>query len=328
MSTDHRLAPSSPAPTGAAPVPAQGPTAAPAGPRPPLAAIWAQQTRAPFLLLSVLLVAIGGAAASRVGPVDWLRLAACALGVVLAHAAVNLFNEHSDHRTGIDARTRRTPFSGGSGMLQAGLTSPAAVRVAAWSTLLAAGALGLWLSLPVGWPLWLIMAIGGLSAIFYTSHLARWMLGELAAGLSLGSLVVIGSYWVLAGPPDAAVLWVSLPPGILTALLLYLNEFPDAEADRAGGRRHLVIVLGPRGAAYLYTAALATSYLITITAVALAVLPGWVLLSLLTLPLAVRAATGALRDHAAPERLVGAQAANVMTVLGTDLLLALGLLLA
>ncbi len=294
--------------------------------RPPWAAIWAAQVRAPFLVLSVLLVAIGGAAAARVGPVDWLRLGLCGIGIVLAHAAVNLFNELSDHQTGIDSRTRRTPFSGGSGMLQAGLTNPAAVRLAAWSTLIVAGLIGIWLSAPVGWPVWVIMAIGGLTAVFYTSHLARWMVGEVMAGVSLGSLVVIGTYWVLAGTPTAPVIWASVPPGILTALLLFLNEFPDAEADRAGGRRHLVIVLGPRAAAVVYVLAVAGSYLVTLVGVVLGILPGWVLLSLLTLPLAVRVAHGALRHGATPTLMTGAQAANVGVVLGTDLLLALGLM--
>jgi len=134
--------------------------------------VWAAQTRANFLLLSVLLVLIGTAAAWLGGVFEPLRAALIAVGVVLAHVSVNLLNEHSDHRTGIDASTRRTPFSGGSGTLQAGHTTPAAVLGAAGATLLAALAIGLYLVWSSGWPLLAFIVCGGLATVFYTSHLA------------------------------------------------------------------------------------------------------------------------------------------------------------
>ena len=123
------------------------------------------------------------------------------------------------------------------------------------------------------------------------------------------------------------MIWLSIPPGILTALLLLLNEFPDAEADRQGGRRHLVIVLGWQRAAVVYVTALAASYLILVLGVVLGRLPATVLLALLTLPLALKASLGALRHGANLERLVPALGANVGVVLGTDLLIAVGCLL-
>ncbi len=284
--------------------------------------VWAAQTRAPFLLLSVLLVLIGGAVAHQEGKLSALRFALALIGVVLAHAAVNLLNEHSDHKTGIDHRTTRTPFSGGSGTLQAGHTTPRAVLGTAAGCLAVGLGIGVYLSYLSGWPLMLFVLVGGLSTIFYTRHLARWVLGELFAGLSLGTFVVLGTYYALTSTLSAAVIWLSIPPGILTALLLLLNEFPDVEADRQGGRRHLVIVLGWRRAAMVYLAALAASYLILVVGVLLALFPKTVLLALLTLPLAAKAAAGALRHGAAVQKLVPAMGANVGVVLGTDLLIA------
>jgi 1,4-dihydroxy-2-naphthoate octaprenyltransferase len=294
------------------------------------AKVWAAQVRAPFLLLAVMLVLIGGAAAHQDGVFDALRFALAMIGTILAHASVNLWNELSDFRTGIDEHTTRTPFSGGSGNLQAGLTSPGAVRAAAVGTLLIALGCGLYLTWVSGpWLLAFVVA-GGLAAVFYTSHMARFALGELAAGTCLGTFVVLGTYYSMASQLTWSVVWLSIPPGILTALLLLLNEFPDAEADRAGGRRHLVIVLGRRGAAVLYTVALAAAYVIVGLGALLGWFPLWVLLSFLTLPLAVRAAVGALRDGTSGDfaRLVPAQAANVGVVLLTDLLLAVGTFVA
>ena len=290
--------------------------------------IWAGQVRAPFLLLSVVLAAIAGAAAHRDGAFHCLRFSLAAAGVVLAHVGVNLLNELSDHRTGIDERTARTPFSGGSGLLQAGLTTPRAVLAAAAGALLVALCIGVYLAWAAGWEVLAFAAAGGLAAVFYTSHLTRWGLGEIVAGLCLGTFPVLGTYWAQASALPSHVIWVSIPPGILTALLLLLNEIPDAEADRAGGRRHLVILLGRRGAASLYAIALAACYAVIVAGAAIGTLPGAVILGCLTLPLAVRAAVGAFRDAEDVPRLVPAMAANVGVVIGTDLLIAVGYLVA
>ncbi len=290
--------------------------------------VWAAQIRAPFLLLSVLLCLIGGAVALSDGVFNGLHLALCMIGVTLAHVAVNLFNELSDHKTGIDDHTEPTPFSGGSKTLQRGLLSRGQVTAAAWGALLAAMAVGLYLAWAMGWVLLAFMVAGGLASVFYTSHLARWMLGELAAGLTLGSFVVLGTYYAQAGQLTAQVALLSIPPGILTALLLLLNEFPDAKADRVGGRRHLVIVLGHRGAAVVYALGLLTTYGLIVAGALLSWFPLTALVALLTLPLGVKAAATALRHGARRAPMLPALGANVALVLVTDLLLAVGFFLA
>lgn len=286
--------------------------------------IWAAQVRLPFLLLAVVLVLIGGAAAFAKGMFHGLRFTLAMIGAILAHASVNLFNEYSDYKTGIDSRTRRTPFSGGSGNLQQGLTTPGAVFAAAAATLLFALIIGLYLT----WvsSLWLMAFIipGGIVTVFYTSHIARFMLGEFAAGVCLGTFVVLGTYCAITGTLTRDVILVSISPGILTALLLFLNEFPDTEADQAGGRRHLVIVLGRRRAAMLYTISLTAAYFVLIGGVLASWLPATVLLALLTLPFAIKAASTALRHGDDFEKMVPALGANVSVVLGTDFLIAFG----
>jgi 1,4-dihydroxy-2-naphthoate octaprenyltransferase len=248
-------------------------------------------------------------------------------GVVLAHAAVNLFNEISDYRTGIDDHTQRTPFSGGSGRLQARLTTPGAVWAAAVATLLSALLIGLYLTWVSGWELFLFILAGGFATVFYTSHMSRWVLGELAAGSCLGTFVVLGTYFVQASTLTGTVIWHSVPPGILTALLLLLNEFPDMEADLTGGRRNLVIVLGRQRAAALYAFGLALCYILLVLGVVLGISPMTVLLTLLTLPLAINAASRAMKHGDDLEKLIPALGANVGLVLGTDLLLAVALFL-
>ena len=302
---------------------------------------WIGQIRSNFLLLSVMLVAVGAALAAvhvrRTGTgsfsvVDALLVM---IGVVIAHASVNLFNEYSDSQTGIDNNTKRTPFSGGTGLIQSGVTTPAAVITAAWQTLFWAFLIGLYFSIMSHWVIFVIMLIGAGSIVFYTRYLAKVLLGEFFAGLSLGSLVVIGAFIAIVGRPTmevcslfpAEVVLLSIPPGILTALLLYLNEFPDMEADRQGGRFHLVIWLGRQKAAYLYAFGLFMTYATILLPAALGISSWWVMLGFLTLPLALKAGVTAVRHPDDMEKIVPAMGINVIVVLATDLLLAVGLVL-
>jgi len=288
---------------------------------------WVKQTRADFLALSVVLVMIGGAAARHDGSFHAAHFFLTVVGVVLAHASVNLFNEYSDWRTGIDSHTVRTPFSGGSGTLQAGENDPKLVLFASWLTLIAAFLIGCYLAWAAGWEILAIMAVGGAVTVFYSDYLAKWMLGEIASGLTLGSLVVVGAYFVQTGAFTPGIVWISIPPGLLTLELLLLNEFPDVEADRRGGRRHMVIVFGKRRAAFIYSAILASVYAVIVYSAFVTDAPKAVLISMLTAPLAIMAALGTVRHFNDTRLLVPAQGMNVIVVLATDFLLAVGFLI-
>jgi 1,4-dihydroxy-2-naphthoate polyprenyltransferase len=289
--------------------------------------IWLRETRANFLILSVLLTAVGGAAGWHDGSFSMGLFLLTVIGVVAAHTSVNLFNEYSDWRTGIDEHTIKTPFSGGSGILQEGLLKPRQTLIAAWGSLLFAFSIGLGLAWNSGWMILVFMAAGGLTSIFYSDYLARWTLGEVASGITLGSMVVAGAYYVQTGTITHSVIWASIPPGILTALLLYLNEFPDTDADRAGGRKHLVIVLGKPKAAILYALTLLSMYIILIAGVLAGKNPIGVLLGLLTFPIALWTIYLTLRYHSDTPRLIPAQGLNVIIVLVTDLLMTLGFII-
>jgi len=142
---------------------------------------YASVARAPFLLLPPTLVASGAAAAAWNGSFSWSRTVLALVGLVSLHMAVNILNEWSDMRTGIDLATERTPFSGGSGTLPAGGMS---VRTALIFGLVCAGVglvIGLWFLLEVGWVLLPIVIAGAVSVLAYTDVLARIGIGEIAA---------------------------------------------------------------------------------------------------------------------------------------------------
>ncbi|MGE5362342.1 MAG: prenyltransferase [Bacteroidales bacterium] len=216
-------------------------------------------SRAPFLLLSVTLVAAGAAAGAYDGGFSWLHTVLALVGLICLHASVNALNEASDMRTGIDLRTVRTPFSGGSGTLPAGAMT---ARQAQWLGLALAGVgllIGIYFLSRLGWVLVPIIVLGAICVLAYTDVLARLGLGELFAGLGLGALPVMGAAIVQRGALGPAAIAAGVPAFFMTFNLLLLNEFPDEQADTIGGRRNLVLVLGRRGAALVYAlAAIAT----------------------------------------------------------------------
>ena len=301
--------------------------------------IWLNQIRANFLILAALLVAIGIALAFKYLPdgstISWLNISLVLIGSVLAHASVNLFNEYSDHLTGIDKNTQRTPFSGGSGMIKSGFTKPSSVLAAAITTLLISGAIGIYFGITAHWSVFLIMMVGAFSIVAYTPLLTKFMLGELFSGLTLGTLVVLGTFIALTARPGQSfisllpfeVIMISIPPGILTSLLLLLNQFPDAEADKKGGRKHLVIKLGAQKAAYVYTAGVVATFVIILMLPLTGVSSFWLYLGLLPLPFVIKATATALQFNNNMEKLVPALGANIVTVLLTDALLAVSIFL-
>ncbi len=289
-----------------------------------LVKIWFKQIRGDFLILPIMLVAIASAAAYSKGFFNLKISIITLIGCVLSHISVNLFNEYSDYKTGIDFKTERTPFSGGSGNLQKKLTKPEQVLFAAVFSLFLAFIIGLYLIMQSGWLIIIFMILGAIACAFYTPVLSRFLMGEFFAGLCLGSFMVMGAYYVFTKSLTFDIIFVSIAPGILTSLLLYLNEFPDAEADKSGGRKHLVIYFGKRIASIIYVVILLSVYVFIVLSVILKYAPIQGLIALVTAPIAFAAARITLKYHSDNKKLLPALAMNVVLILLTDFLIALG----
>jgi len=288
---------------------------------------WLGVARAPFLALPVTLVAAGAAAASWEGSFGWKETLLALLGLVLLHAAVNALNEASDMERGIDLETKRTPFSGGSGTLPAGLLSVGATRVFAYGCALVGGLVGGWFALRLGLPFVALMAFGAAAVLFYSDVFARTGLGEIFAGLGLGALPVWGAAWVQGAAPGRAALWAGVPAFFMTFDLLLLNEFPDEAADRRGGRRNLVLLLGRRGAALAYALAAIAVPVSLVAAVALGALPKQALVAALPSAVLQKPLAWAFsRPEEDPP--LPAMGANVVWNLATNAVLALALVVA
>ena len=200
---------------------------------------WLLLPRFQFLPLTVILVSLGTGVAAYDGSFHLGYFILAMFGSILVHITVNVINDYYDYVDGIDLNTQRTPFSGGSGILPSNLLKPSQAFWFATISLLIAMGIGGYFCFARGWWLFPLLLVAGFSAYFYNVYLSRWWVGELFAGLNFGPLLVLGSYFVQTGRYSWEALVASLAPGILTSNLLFLNEFPDREADRKGGRRHL-----------------------------------------------------------------------------------------
>jgi len=286
---------------------------------------WLMVIRAPFLPLSLVLAFLGTCIAWYDGVFHLGHALLACFGLLLAHISVDVLNEYFDYRSGVDQVTVRTPFSGGSGALPAGLVSP---RQALWlglSTLVVIILIGIYFIIVSGWLLLPLLLVAVACILLYTPFILKMGWPEWAPGLGMGFLPVLGAYFVQTGAYNWPVIVAAVPSGILVHNLLLINEFPDIEADKVGGRRTLPIV-SAKIASKFYSALTVVVYLWIIGGVIAGVMPVFSLIALLTLPFAIKAIRGALK-YQDMSRLVPAMANNVRVVLLTQLLLGIGYIL-
>ncbi|MCJ8501180.1 prenyltransferase [Desulfatitalea alkaliphila] len=285
----------------------------------------------PFLLLTPVCVLVGAATAFYVQGtlrIDWLLLALA--GGLLAHISVNAINEYEDFWSGLDLQTTPTPFSGGSGALPAQPDKTHWAAIVGWGTLVLTLLVGAYFLRARGLGLLWVGVPGVLAVAFYT----RWvthspLLCLVAPGLGFGPFMVMGVDFVLTGSYGLTAFAASLAPFFLVNNLLLINQIPDLGPDAAVGRRHLMIVYGKHTGVAFYGLFMACTYLSVVAAWALGLLPAPALLALATAPLAARTALGLERNRdAALEHLIPYLTKNVIVVLTTPVLLAIGIIVA
>lgn len=288
---------------------------------------WFLETRPQFLVISPVLIFLGTAIAVHQGHFDPLHAVLALVGMLLVHISANTLNDYFDFKSGIDLEVNRTPFSGGSGILAAGLLAPAAVRRFGVICFLLAVPIAVFFVVVRGWVLLPILAGGAACLALYTTHLSRWGLGEIAAGLGLGSLPVLGACIVQTGTYTWEAVIGAVPSGILLYSGLLLYEFPDMKPDRKAGKRTLPVLIGRDRSALLYSALIIVLYAWIIAWSVAGFMPLWALLAVLTVPLAVRAIVGAL-NHDKEDRFFRGLKANLTVLLGVQVLLSVGYVIA
>ncbi len=292
-------------------------------------AIWIKEVRVPFLLLPVVFVPVGLAIAWDSGSLNLFTALLTFIGALSLHASVNVLNDYFDFRSGLDLATTPTPFSGGSRVLPANEMAP--------STVLYGGILFLAVGVGIGSyflyvtalsPILVgILAVVVVSVVGYSTVISRLGLGEFAAGLNFGPLLIVGTYYIQTGTLALQALLVGTTLGILVAGILYINEFPDTAADAKTGRRHLVIRWGKERAASRFRVLVVGAYAVTVAGVVLGVVTPFALISLLAFPKAWSGASVLTKNYDGTMELVPGMASIVMATLLTGALMLVAFLL-
>jgi 1,4-dihydroxy-2-naphthoate octaprenyltransferase len=294
--------------------------------------LWIRALRAPFLVASVIPVILGGVLAFQaVASFHAANFLLTLVGAVFVHLATNMLNDNFDFRSGNDLAVKhQNPFAGGGRVLTTGRVSVNAHLAVALGFLALGSLLGIYLVRQTGLTLLWIGLVGVFAAVFYVAppiRLAHRGVGELFVGLSFGPLVVMGTYFVQTLRLDWGPLFLAVAFGSLVAAILWINEFPDVEADTAVGKRTLMIRLGYERSIDVYFLLVGLAYGLVFLAVVTATAPWTVLLTFLTIPGARKALAGLQANYRDPMALIPANAGTVMLTVQFGILAIVGVAL-
>jgi 1,4-dihydroxy-2-naphthoate octaprenyltransferase len=290
-------------------------------------------TRPAFLTITFAGCLLGFATAVYGGAAfDWVRALVTLLLAMLAHAGINVLNDYCDHLNGTDARNtqRIYPFTGGSRFIQNGVLTPRQVLGYAMALFAATIAGGLWLLSVAGAGLFWIGLAGLVIGWAYSApplQLNSRGVGEVC--VAAGFLLIVAGADLVQRGTIAPMPWLAgMPYALLVANILYINQFPDREADRASGKLHWVARLQPVVAAWGYGVILMLAAGALTAAILLGALPRAAAGAFVALIPALRA-WGQLRRFAAtPEQLAPAIKLTLLAAHALPLLLAATLLLS
>ena len=289
--------------------------------------IWLRAIRIRFLLASLIAVSNGLAITYwKYATIDPVYAILTYTGVVFLHASVDLLNDYWDHKRGIDSATKRTKFSGGTGVLPENLLAPRTVYVVGIIFLILGASVGAYFVTTRGITIAIILSFAVVAIYFYSTRIVNAGLGELFVAIK-GAMIVIGTLYVQNAVVEPAAVYVGAIVGILSATVLFINSFPDYEADRSKGRHTLVIILGRKTASAIFPIFIIAAYALIAGGIFLGYTKIYSLISFASIPLATRSILYLRKEPESIEKVVPAMASAVTYSRITGLLLAVSFIL-
>jgi 1,4-dihydroxy-2-naphthoate polyprenyltransferase len=297
---------------------------------PPLSAWW-QAFRFHYVPPSFLPAILGAVASwaftGSFRAAAFLVTVAC---VTLNHVALNMTDDYFDYLRSVDRAFggAANPYTGGSRTLTGGMITPKQMRAAfiLFYALTAAG--GAALAVESGWPVLVFGAVGMLSSVFYTAPPVRYAyrgLGEISQLVNFSATIGLGSYYVQSRALSWEALFTVLPLGFMMFSMIVVNEIPDAEDDRRGGKRNLVVLFGPRRAIVFYAGAMTAAYAFILFPPLVGHGSHWCWLGLLTIPWFLAALPILAKSYLDPAKLAPANLFTIRAHNLTGILLIAGL---
>lgn len=252
--------------------------------------IWFLATRPWSFTMTAISVGVGGALAALDGAFDPGLFLVTLVGAVAVHAATNLINDYFDYKSGVDRPGAPTTLYRPHPLVQ-GLISPRGVLSVSLGLYAIAALVGLYLVSVVGLGLLWFILVGAIASFFYTAGPIKYKyiaLGELSVFLMWGPLMVGGTYFVQRSSLSPEAILISLPFGLLVALVLLANNLRDIDYDGSVGIKTLGTLLGQRKTLHLYQGLILLAYGAVIALIALKILSPWGLVVFFSAPVAFR----------------------------------------
>ncbi len=246
---------------------------------------WLISTRAAVLVMTFISAALAGLFAWRDGAFDFLPWLALTLGLILAHASNNIFNDYTDFVRGVDKDNYYRNIYGAQ-PIASGLMTRRQHLTYFVVTVLLAFALGLYLAVYTGFSTttWVLIGLGAFFLLFYTWPLKGMALGEIAVLIVWGPLMIGGGYYVLTQQWSWNVVLASLPYVLGVTTVIFGKHIDKLDMDEAKGIHTLPVVIGEKASRYAVLGMMLASYLITFYLIAIRFFTPVMLIILLALP--------------------------------------------
>jgi len=289
--------------------------------------VWLRIIRIRFLLASVIAVSLGLAINWwQTGNIEIFDAILIMCGVLSLHASVDLLNDYWDFKRGIDTTTQRTKMSGGTGVLPEGLLKPKQVYAAGIIFLIVGAAIGTYFVFTDGIIIGLILAFAVLSVYFYSTKIVDWGLAEIFIVIK-GTMIVIGTCFIQTTQITESAILGGIVVGILSSFVLFITSFPDHDADKAKGRKTLVINLGKQKACTFFWVFPIIFYSVSIFAIIIGVFPIFCLIILSTIPLVIKFGKKLKQNYEKLDKLLPIMSSTLVFSRVTGILLVAGFLL-
>jgi 1,4-dihydroxy-2-naphthoate octaprenyltransferase len=288
--------------------------------------IWLMAARIRTLPAAVAPVLVGTSLAGYAGTFHVLRFIAALIGAIFIQVGTNLSNDYSDARRGADTEDRLGPVRVTAG----GLVPPRQVLVATYVSFGVAVLAGVYLIAVAGWQLLLIGVASILAGVLYTGGPRPYGyegLGELFVFLFFGIVAVAGSYFAQTKHFVWEAFALAVPVGLLASAILVVNNVRDIDTDRRAGKKTLAVRLGRERTRLLYAVMVYGAYVLAPITWLFGPLDLWVVLPVLSLPIAVPL-VGQVRSRSDGPGLNIALAQTGILQLSFCMLLAAGVLLS
>ena len=226
---------------------------------------WLISTRAAVLIMTFISAALAGLFALRDQAFQFLPWLALTLGLILAHASNNIFNDYTDFVRGVDKDNYYRNIYGAQPVASGLMTRRQHLTYFAVTVLLAL-VLGLYLIWYTGFSTttWILLGLGAFFLLFYTWPLKGMALGEFAVLIVWGPLMIGGGHYVLTQEWNWFVVIASLPYVLGVTTVIFGKHIDKLEMDAQKGIHTLPVVIGEKASRYAVLGMMIAPYLITL----------------------------------------------------------------